>query len=64
LISAAVFTRFPTAVYKPFLSKGAIWATEGDDGWTLYSEPRAPVVQYEHTVVATDRGAIIVTLPD
>jgi methionyl aminopeptidase len=49
---------------EPFLSKGAIWATDGDDGWTLYSEPRAPVVQYEHTVVATDRGAIIVTLPD
>ncbi|MHB0777587.1 type I methionyl aminopeptidase [Halomonas sp. WWR20] len=48
---------------EPFLSKGGHWATEGDDGWTLYSEPRAPVVQYEHTVVATDRGAIVVTLP-
>ncbi|MGV8989536.1 MAG: type I methionyl aminopeptidase [Cypionkella sp.] len=48
---------------EPFLSKGGLWATEGDDGWTLYSEPRAPVVQYEHTVVATDRGALIVTLP-
>jgi methionyl aminopeptidase len=33
------------------------------DGWTLYSEPRAPVVQYEHTVVATDRAAIVVTIP-
>ncbi|MFT3690269.1 type I methionyl aminopeptidase [Paenirhodobacter sp.] len=48
---------------EPFLSTGGIWATEGDDGWTLYSTPRAPVVQYEHTVVATDRGAIVVTLP-
>jgi methionyl aminopeptidase len=48
---------------EPFLSKGGIWATGGDDGWTLYSQPPAPVVQYEHTVVATDRGAIIVTLP-
>ena len=36
---------------------------EGKDGWTLYSRPAAPVVQYEHTVVATDRGAIVVTLP-
>ena len=26
------------------------------DGWTLRSEPRAPVVQYEHTVIATDPG--------
>jgi len=48
---------------EPFLSMGGVWATEGDDGWTLYSEPHAPVVQYEHTIVATDRGAIIVTLP-
>lgn len=48
---------------EPFLSTGAHWATDGDDDWTLYSEPRAPVVQYEHTVVATDRGALVVTLP-
>lgn len=48
---------------EPFLSAGGLWATEGDDGWTLYSQPPAPVVQYEHTVVATDRGAIVVTLP-
>lgn len=48
---------------EPFLSRGGIWATKGRDDWTLYSQPRAPVVQYEHTVVATDRGAIVVTLP-
>ncbi len=48
---------------EPFLSTGALWAREGGDGWTLFGEPPAPVVQYEHTVVATDRGAIVVTLP-
>lgn len=48
---------------EPFLSTGGQWAEEGRDGWTLYSRPAAPVVQYEHTVVATDRGAIVVTLP-
>jgi len=48
---------------EPFLSNGAHWASDGDDGWTLYSEPRASVVQYEHTIVATDREAIVVTLP-
>ncbi|WP_210528942.1 type I methionyl aminopeptidase [Rubellimicrobium arenae] len=48
---------------EPFLSRGGIWATDGADGWTLYSQPPAPVVQYEHTVVATEREAIIVTLP-
>ncbi|KJZ19218.1 type I methionyl aminopeptidase [Loktanella sp. S4079] len=48
---------------EPFLSKGGIWANDGDDGWTLYSEPAAATVQYEHTVVATPKGAIVVTLP-
>ncbi|MEC8668681.1 MAG: type I methionyl aminopeptidase [Pseudomonadota bacterium] len=48
---------------EPFLSLGGLWADEGEDGWTLFAQPSAPVVQYEHTVVATDRGAIVVTLP-
>ncbi len=48
---------------EPFLSRGGTWARQGRDGWTLYADPAAPVVQYEHTVVATDRGAIIVTMP-
>jgi methionyl aminopeptidase len=48
---------------EPFLSTGGVWAEGGHDGWTLYCAPRAPVVQYEHTVVATDRGPIVVTRP-
>lgn len=48
---------------EPFLSLGGHWAEKGRDDWTLYSQPRAPVVQYEHTVVATGGCAIIVTLP-
>jgi methionyl aminopeptidase len=47
---------------EPFLSLGGRWAKEGSDGWTLYSEPRAPTVQYEHTVVTTRGGPLIVTL--
>ncbi|NDV00349.1 type I methionyl aminopeptidase [Pseudoroseicyclus tamaricis] len=48
---------------EPFLSQGALWAADGGDGWTLHAEPAAPVVQYEHTIVATDRGPIVLTLP-
>lgn len=48
---------------EPFLSTGGIWADQGDDGWTLFSAPMAPVVQYEHTVVATEGAPIILTLP-
>lgn len=47
---------------EPFLSLGGRFAT-GRDGWTLHAEPRALAVQYEHTVVATDRGALVVTRP-
>ena len=57
------FDQLLVMTVEPFLSTGGHWATEGADGWTLYAEPNAPVVQYEHTVVATDRGAIVVTLP-
>jgi methionyl aminopeptidase len=48
---------------EPFLSLGAQWAEGGDDEWTLFSEPRAPTVQYEHTVVVTRNGPLVVTLP-
>lgn len=48
---------------EPFLSLGALWADESRDGWTLTAEPRAPVVQYEHTLVATRGKPIILTLP-
>ena len=48
---------------EPFLSTGGLWADPGEDGWTLFAAPSAPVVQYEHTVVATERGAVVVTLP-
>lgn len=48
---------------EPFLSLGGRLAEDGGDGWTLLATPAAPVVQYEHTVVATARGAEILTLP-
>lgn len=49
---------------EPFLSRGGRWAdTRTGDDWTLYATPSAPAVQYEHTIVATPRSPIIVTLP-
>ncbi|WP_112604752.1 type I methionyl aminopeptidase [Rhizobium sp. WW22] len=49
---------------EPFLSLGAIWAEGGDDAWTLYADPQAPTVQYEHTIIATRNGPVILTLSD
>lgn len=48
---------------EPFLSLGAEYADDGDDPWTLYSQPRALTVQYEHTVVATRNGPLVLTVP-
>ncbi len=48
---------------EPFLSFGAELAEDGDDPWTLYSNPSAPTVQFEHTVVATRNGPLVVTIP-
>jgi methionyl aminopeptidase len=49
---------------EPFLSLGAKWAEDGDNGdpWTLYSDPKALTVQYEHTIVVTRNGPMILTL--
>ena len=49
---------------EPFLSMGGEWADGTDDPWTLVSAPRAMTVQYEHTIVASRTGPIILTLPD
>lgn len=49
---------------EPFLSLGAQWAEGSDDPWTLLAEPKALTVQFEHTVVATKNGPIILTLAE
>jgi methionyl aminopeptidase len=49
---------------EPFLSLGGQWAENGGDEWTLIAEPKALTVQYEHTLVASRNGPIILTLAD
>ena len=46
---------------EPFLSTAADWVEVADDGWTLYTEPGVRTVQYEHTLVATKRGPLVLT---
>ena len=47
---------------EPFLSLGAEWVDELEDGWTLRPPGREPTVQYEHTLVATRNGPVVLTL--
>jgi methionyl aminopeptidase len=47
---------------EPFLSLGADWVDELEDGWTLRPPGAEPTVQYEHTLVATRNGPLVLTL--
>jgi methionyl aminopeptidase len=47
---------------EPFLSLGADWVEETGDGWTLRPTGGQPTVQYEHTLVATRNGPVVITL--
>jgi methionyl aminopeptidase len=48
---------------EPFLSLGADWVEESrGDGWTLAPPRGQPTVQYEHTLVATRNGPLVMTL--
>jgi methionyl aminopeptidase len=47
---------------EPFLSLGDDWVDEAGDGWTLRPTRGTPTVQYEHTLVATRRGPVVLTL--
>jgi methionyl aminopeptidase len=49
---------------EPFLSLGADWVDETGDGWTLRPMGGEPTVQYEHTMVATRNGPVVLTLAD
>jgi methionyl aminopeptidase len=47
---------------EPFLSLGADWVEPRADGWTLRPPQHQATVQYEHTLVATRRGPLVLTL--
>ena len=46
---------------EPFFSSGPEWVAEGPDGWTLALPEGELVAQYEHTLIVTDSGAVVVT---
>ena len=46
---------------EPFFSTGVTWVEEEDDGWTLTVPTGELVAQYEHTIIVTDKGALVVT---
>jgi methionyl aminopeptidase len=58
-----VFTIEPMLTMGTPSSPGAIAWDEWDDGWTVVTRDRALTAQFEHTLVVTENGADILTLP-
>lgn len=46
---------------EPFLTTGATYAVEGEDGWTLRTPDGSLAAQYEHTVVVTNGHPLVLT---
>lgn len=49
---------------EPMLNLGTINWEQWDDGWTIVTADRRRSAQFEHTLVVTEDGADILTLPD
>jgi methionyl aminopeptidase len=52
-----------TFTIEPMLTLGTIRWEMWDDGWTVVTADRKRSAQFEHTIVVTDDGAEILTLP-
>jgi methionyl aminopeptidase len=47
---------------EPFLSPSSEYVTESSDGWTLCTADGGSVAQFEHTMVVTAKGPLVLTL--
>ncbi|GAA4286164.1 type I methionyl aminopeptidase [Georgenia daeguensis] len=48
---------------EPMLTLGDIEWEQWDDGWTVLTKDRARTAQWEHTIVVTEDGAEVLTVP-
>jgi len=48
---------------EPMINLGKADVEILDDGWTAVTTDRSLSAQFEHTIVVTERGADILTLP-
>ena len=56
-----VFAEGMVVAIETFVSTGADFAEEAGDGWTLTTADRSFVAQYEHSLIVTGDGPIILT---
>jgi methionyl aminopeptidase len=56
-----IFKKGMVLAIETFVSTGARFAEEMEDGWTLSTSDGSYVAQYEHTIVVTDGEPLILT---
>lgn len=52
-----------TFTIEPMLTLGTYEYDKWDDGWTVVTKDRSRTAQFEHTLVVTESGAEVLTLP-
>ena len=52
-----------TFTIEPMITLGGIEWDQWDDGWTITTRDKSWTAQFEHTLVVTDTGAEVLTLP-
>ncbi len=52
-----------TFTIEPMITLGGIAWEQWDDGWTVTTKDKSWTAQFEHTLVVTDTGAEVLTLP-
>ncbi|AZI58110.1 type I methionyl aminopeptidase [Nakamurella antarctica] len=52
-----------TFTIEPMITLGGITWDQWDDGWTVTTKDKSWTAQFEHTLVVTDTGAEVLTLP-
>jgi methionyl aminopeptidase len=52
-----------TFTIEPMITLGGIAWDQWDDGWTVTTRDKSWTAQFEHTLVVTDTGAEVLTLP-
>jgi methionyl aminopeptidase len=60
---STVIEKGMTFTIEPMITLGGIDYDLWDDGWTVTTKDKAWTAQFEHTMVVTDEGAEILTLP-
>jgi methionyl aminopeptidase len=63
IVPGMVFTIEPMLTLGTPDAPGTIAWDEWDDGWTIVTRDRSLTAQFEHTIVVTERGTEILTLP-